>query len=103
MKPSCLTSVSPLAQWGLCAQLSSLLCQHLHQASGIQNLLLLGFNAGRCTADLGAIGYRWGAVSHPALFPFGLVFMKQQVARILELAKEEQAAELRVLRDTSER
>lgn len=52
---------------------------------------------------MGAIGYRWGAVSHPALFPFGLVFMKQQVARILELAKEEQAAELRVLRDTSER
>lgn len=29
--------------------------------------------------------------------------LKQQVARILELAREKQAAELRVLRDTSER
>lgn len=29
--------------------------------------------------------------------------LEQQVARILELAKEKQAAELRVLRDTSER
>lgn len=73
-------------------------------ASGIQNLLLLEFSVGRCPADLGAVGYRWGAVSHPGLFFLVLCSsLKQQVARMLELAREMQAAELRVLRDTSER
>lgn len=100
MKPSCLTSVSPRAQWGRRAQRSSLLFQPLHQALGIWNLLPLEFNAGRCTAHLGADGVQCLILC--SLFVL-CSSLKQQVARILELAREKQAAELRVLRDTSER
>uniref|UniRef100_A0A8C3UN92 1-phosphatidylinositol 4,5-bisphosphate phosphodiesterase n=1 Tax=Catharus ustulatus TaxID=91951 RepID=A0A8C3UN92_CATUS len=85
--------------WGRRAQLSSLLFQPLHQALGIWNLLPLEFNAGRCTAHLGADGVQCLILC--SLFVL-CSSLKQQVARILELAREKQAAELRVLRDTSE-
>lgn len=53
--------------------------------------------------NLAVIRYGWHAVSHLGLVLFLFSCPEQQVTKITELAREKQTAELKALKESSER
>lgn len=93
--------VSPPARCNLCPSELGAVVQGLHKTSGIS--WPWHSAQGGMRLNLAVIRYGWHAVSHLGLVLFLFSCPEQQVTKITELAREKQTAELKALKESSER